>query len=153
MSIIRFLRYVAGKPSAWGRWRTYFFPYQARAGQHGLLVVYDRSGPAICFVFLRFHFLLEAMMRKGKLIISTQCLNATFIIKGYWSQTRMKNLPNRGRSLCVSQCSLYFASYCFCILCFPGFNRWAGGFKISTHKLFQHLGPMLRGFHLSIVSI
>ena len=61
-----------------GMRQTYCVNYQARAGQHGLLVVYDRSGPAICFVFLRFHFLLEAMMRKGKLIISTQCL-ATYL--------------------------------------------------------------------------
>ena len=38
----------------------------------------------------------------------------------------------------LDKCSLHFASYCFCILCFPGFNRWAGGFMISTHKLFQH---------------
>ena len=37
-----------------GMRQTYCVNYQARAGQHGLLVVYDRSGPAICFVFLRF---------------------------------------------------------------------------------------------------
>ena len=37
-----------------GMRQTYCVNYQARAGQHGLLVVYDRSGPAIWFVFLRF---------------------------------------------------------------------------------------------------
>ena len=54
----------------------------------------------------------------------------------------MKNLPSKGRSLCVRQCSLYSASYFCCILYFPGFNRWASGFKISMHKLFQHLGQV-----------